>query len=114
MIDIVELAAVGYKPFPSDKGEYCPTGWQKCVRNANGSKLYFINFYVWYWPEHSGLRNTTSVSVDVRLYMSTEPKDSGGVECAPLLDSSWTIEDVETFYQHAYKMLGCVPDVHNN
>ena len=63
------LAEHGYKEFP--KSPFCPEyaskAYQKCVRNAFGDKLYFINIY-WY-------RDLDSYSATTKFHYTNRKRD---------------------------------------
>lgn len=114
MITAAELLKNGYRQF-QHKELYCVGAFQKTVCKGDSStKLYFITIFLWDFNFQPSLNEQNRVSVNVRLYLSNDPKDSGGLTINPSLDKSWSIDDIESFYSWSFRRLNCVPDVHNN
>jgi len=105
MFTVEEVLAAGYRKYPHGKGsEFCLGLYQKGVRDNAGNKRYFINLYLWRFPDgHS------SWAAEVRLYRSSEESFD-----LNLLINKHTLTEVESFYQMAYERMGCILDAHNN
>lgn len=114
MITETELISAGYRSFTWNE-KYCIGAYQKVIYTNDGEKKkYFVNFFIWQFDVRSSLKGMNHITIDCRLYLSNDSKDSGGVVINPVLGPTWTIQDVEAFYEKAYLALGCVPDVNNN
>lgn len=103
----------GYVKFPATLKDPCVKyGYQKVVKN-NNFKLYFINVYFWSWssfyPEMNH-PNEYGVEVEVMFYKENDVE----FEINYRVSIETTIEMVEDFYAHTYKLLNCIPDRHNN
>ena len=99
-----KLIAKGYTQYPcAYKGEFCTGLFQKVVMQDR-IRLYFINVYLWSFPNRHA-----SASVEVRLYCR-----KGQFDVNYIIDFDTTVDDVEVFYCDVFERLNCLPDQDNN
>ena len=105
------LEASGYRRYPSGHDKWCLGLWQKTIRSRNGLKFYFINFYLWQFPDRD-----VSASVEVALYREDglSHEEETDFRVALQIGSKTSLAQVENFYAELYEKLGCVPDIHNH
>lgn len=97
------LKAAGYRRYDSpEKGEYCRGLWQRVTTDADKNKLYFLDFYLWYFPDHA------AVSVESALYREGGPQLTD-FRVSLQIGQSTNLYEVERFYFELYTKLGCVP-----
>lgn len=82
-----------------DYGNFCECLFQKRVDDGT-STLYFIDVYKWMFPSPA---EGPSYCAEVRLYQEKN------VEFDLNLHAFSSVNELEEFYQRAYKSLGCVP-----
>jgi len=95
--------------------EYCGNKlYQKCFKDEDGNKLYYVECYLWVFPEMpTGVLRR--VEFKSRLYLPENNTLVGttGFTLQVHADDNCTVEQAEAFYAKAYKVLGCVPDLHS-
>lgn len=105
MITIKELESNGYKKYLARFGS--EGLWQKTIYTPEGEKAYFINFNGWPLP------GALAFSVEVVLYKMVDEKELRFELNLPF--EEWmTVEYVEKFYEEAYQLFNCCPDLYNN
>lgn len=116
MITVQDLKAAGYRgPYRHHHGQWCQGLYQKTVVGPDRMKLYFINVYLWEFPN-----TDPSASVEVVLYRDDglTHRDSETAETSfhvnLQLGKNSSIAGLEGFYAELYEKLGCIPDLHNN
>lgn len=82
--------------------------WQKCIRDADGTKLYFINIHE--YPPYL-YQNQCSYQPEARFYLNHSDKAGFDVLYHENVGDITVIED---FFDTVYRGLNCVPDVNNN
>jgi hypothetical protein len=109
-----DLLDAGYKQH-SHYEEFCDNKlYQKCFKDVKGNKLYYVECYLWRFPQMpSGTVN--KVEFKSRLYLPEHNTLVGttGFTLQVHAEDKCTVEQAEAFYAQAYKVLGCVPDLHN-
>lgn len=112
MITRGNLLDAGYREYPDSlRREHCLGLFQKTIWGDQGEKLYFINFFAWDFPwMKAEIAANNSHELDVHLSLPN------GKEIALnyFINKETDLAEVETFYAFAFKVLGCVPDQHNN
>ena len=108
----VILKAAGYTVYRCDDAYCGNTLWRKCII-ADNVKRYFINvrFYKFRFDDGTAHESTEAEAL---LYLDeNDPLYASTGFVLKLRDINTAISDVETFFEHAYKALNCVPDIHN-
>lgn len=106
MITQEALTRAGFKRFVQ-KGcwQYTNAGWQLCVRDNEGNKLYFITIAEYDNKEFPGIEQRAG-------RYSFEPEGqfvtSQGVTFNFTMIGAESIEQVFSFFNEAYNKLGCV------
>jgi hypothetical protein len=118
MITADQLLAAGYRAFKQDNAVADNLLYQKRIRDGEAT-LYFLNVTIWNFGKHFPDRvktNSVQVSCETQLYPpeSDQLVGSGGFKLELSLQDTATIEEMERFYDHAYRAMSCVPDLHNN
>lgn len=85
---------------------------QKCVRDTEGSKLYFINVFAYDWTKEEWAAHGLSYkgitfSYEVTLFLQDASQFTVSGEVSAL-------QELENWIAHLYKTLNCIPDVNNN
>lgn len=104
-ITVNNLIASGYREYPAPQTSACDRAFQKVIRDATETPLYFIN--VEYY-EASHTKYVTYV-FSVRFYRPD--LDNGGFNVELPFTAGMTIETVDKFFADAYIALGCCPDL---
>jgi hypothetical protein len=99
-----DLLAAGYRSFGKPRHNLSDDLYQKWIRDADGYKLYAINWYLYQYPNRRGW------GVEVTLYRGK--RETFQIEYN--VEPDFVIEDVEAFYRDAYRVLCCCIDRHNN
>lgn len=113
MITIPDLETKGYKKYPHSKGPFCVGLFQKPF--LWGTEItYFLNVYMWSFPDAVGL--PPRASTEVVLYRTDGVTHEGetAFHVNLMVGEHTTIDQIEVFYVDVYQKLGCVPDLHNN
>lgn len=103
----------GYKKYGCKHWkEHADYALQKCVRDDEDNKSYFINVYAYDWnkPEWAarGMADRgVTFSYEVCLFTQEEKEFRVSGEVG-------SIEELEEWIAHLYSTLNCIPDVHNN
>lgn len=116
-----DFIAAGYTLYSKDFLRNADSLLQKAIWTECGTKKkYYINVWVYNWGQcvHSGAippnQSEWSFQSEVNLYREgkegEEEPEWITLSCHNLRD----INALESFYESAYNMFECVPDVHNN
>ena len=91
-----EFIKAGYKRFDPPRYEDCVTDlFQKCIRDEDGNKEYFITVERWDYSPISNGRNIP-VRYDWTVQLTHKnTRETVNIDCL----SGWTIEDAEKFYE---------------
>lgn len=103
------LIEAGYHRFKPHKGAFNTDAFQKGVRDGK-KLLYSIEVYKWHFPQVPNYSNPPSYEFEVTFYQSSSE------EAVRMITSgnSLNITRVEEMFAHAYKVLGFIPDPHND
>lgn len=91
-----ELIKAGYKRFDPPRFEECITDmYQKCIRDENGNRKYFITFERW---DYSPISNGRNIPIRFECSVQFTHKATGetvNIDCL----SGWNLEDIERYYE---------------
>lgn len=116
-----DFIAAGYTHYPKDRSRNADSLLQKAIWTECGTKKkYYINVWVYNWGQYirSGVMpaNQPEWGFQTEANLYTEGKE-GEEEPEWITLTYHNFKDInalESFYEMAYDMFECVPDVHNN
>jgi hypothetical protein len=83
---------------------------QKCIRGEDGTKLYFIDVFVYDWTEFQD-RSLTDVGWQPEAYFNTQSEIKTPFQVIMLTDNGNTSnpKEIEAFFQQIYNTMHCDP-----
>ena len=91
-----KLIAAGYNRYDPPRFEDCITDiFQKCIRDKDNNKQYYITCERW---DYSNISNGRNIPVRYEWSVQLTHKETGEVVNIDCL-SGWSIEDVEKYYE---------------
>ena len=95
------LEANGYKKYSGYISEYFKSLYQKCIRDENGNKKYYIDVLEWDLSELEARAGTRLTGVRYEAKAQLECKDGNTVNIEML--SGWELEDMEKFFEKMFR-----------
>ena len=114
-MDIKQQLAERYQSFPVPIGMHADSAHQLCIRADDGSKLYFINVYMYDYGKITGfvprvLACLATFGDQFGYQAECYFKGEDGLAFDVMLHHDWkTIEQMETFFHKMYHNMNCKP-----
>ena len=103
-MDIKQQLAERYQSIPGPIGMHAESAHQLCIRADDGSKLYFINVYMYDHGKITGL--VPKIGYQAECCFTGED----GLMFDVILHHDWkTIEQMENFFHKMYHSMDCKP-----